>query len=185
MDGTSVFEGVAADTADDGTQPEDLAIYLRGLARYRTWFMKETPARYLGRLERILQALEEDLAALDRLLAVPEDDFLADPAYRDQALWRLFHALVAFLEVSKWLLARETAKGDRPRSFSEAFAWLAEKGVLPLERCDEYRALCRLRNRFAHSMDESPPPAAARAMVQHWLPELRAAAAHLRARYLG
>lgn len=186
MDGRPVFEEAAAGVADedDGTQAEDLAIYLEGLDRYRGWFLNETPAQYQGRLERTLGLFDEDLDALDRLVAIPEGDFLADPAYRDQAMWRLFHGMVAFLEVSKWLLARETPKGVRPRSFSDAFVWLAGEGVLPADRIDDYRALCRLRNRFAHSMDEMPAAAEARGLVLRWLQELRAVAAHLRARYL-
>lgn len=173
------LQSVDPDRAD-GTEPEDLALYLEGLDRYREWFLGEAPAQYRDRLDEILRMFDEDIAVLRRLRGLPDEAFLSDPGRAAQVLWHLFHAFVTLLETTKWLLAQGVHAGGRPESFSEAFRWLVERGALPQEKTEVYRDLCRLRNRLAHGLDRPPSAAEVRLLLFRWVPEMEQASEHLR-----
>lgn len=176
---------LSSPVADDGTEPEDLELYLADLGRYRQWRLSETPSAYLGRLELLLDSLAEDLAELERLAGLPEGAFAAEPQNLWLAYGRFFHALVAFIDGTKWLIAHEIPEGVAPRSFTEAVAVLSDRGLLPAGGSDACRELCRLRNRFAHGWDWTPSFPEMRALIVRHVPVLRDVACHLRVRYFG
>lgn len=170
--------------AEDGTAPEDLALYLADLGRYRLWRLREAPEPYLGRLERLLLVLDEDVCQMEGLAAVSLEEAGPSRGYGAQGLWHLFHALVAFLEGTKWLHARELPPGVFPGSFSESVSMLTAAGILSAEHLASYKDLCRLRNRLAHEWDWLPTDVQVRDLLTRHAPVLRHLVASQRARYL-
>lgn len=185
VDSRSVFEEAAAGVAADGTDPEDLAAYIEGLGRYREWFLRESPAEYLGRLGRLLSLMSEDIETMDRLAGVRVEGFLADPLNERAGLGALFRCLVGFLEVSRWIAGRENLMVEREtRSFADAFRMLVGAGVLPAGDFQVYRELCRVRNRLAHALWDYPRNEEIYHLIREYAPRLRAFCDAVRARYL-
>lgn len=175
--------------AADGTDNEDLELYLSGLARYQEWRLAEKPADYLIRLERLLESLAGDLQELERLrgaLAViveASEDMM--PGYGEVwlAYGRLFHALVTVVDGTKWVVAREFPDGVKPQSFNGAFRLLVEAGVLPGEDLAAYESLGRLRNRLAHAWEWQPSATEMLVSLDEVIPPIKDFLYRLRLRY--
>ncbi len=156
----------------DGTSPEDLAVFLAGWLRYRALAAREDRVRYDARLHPLLERLEEHVAALRLLAAMPPGEFLADPWRFKAAQLHLFLGLAAAIDATKWLAGKVRVRG-RPRGFADAFDLLTRAGALPVERRHVYLGMARLRNWIAHEA-VTLPPRKVRALVRFFLPELEA-----------
>lgn len=69
---------------DDGTHPEDFAVYLKTLNRYFRAAIRETPADYLARLAKLIAEAERVLPSLQRYAAWSQDEFTERYADWDQ-----------------------------------------------------------------------------------------------------
>ncbi len=155
---------------EDGTSREDLAIYLTGWRRYRALAAREDRVRYDVRARPLLARLEEHLAALRLYAAMAPAEFLADDRNAAAAQLRLFMAMAAAIDATKWLAGRAGVRG-RPRSFADAFELLVRAGALPAARRRVYAGLARFRNWMAHEAVVLPPAKVQR-LIRFYLPVL-------------
>lgn len=163
---------------EDGTSREDLAIFLAGWRRYQALAAREDRGRYDARVRPLLARLEEHLAVLRVHAAVPPEAFLADSWRAEGAQHRLFLAIAAAIDATKWLAGRVGVRG-RPRGFADAFALLVEAGALPARRRPVYVGMARLRNWVAHEAVSLPARKTHR-LIRFYLPVLEEFAACLR-----
>lgn len=166
----AVVRGRSVRGIPDGTDPEDLAIFLRGWRRYQQWAGREGRVEYDARLNPLLRRLEEHVQVLQWYAALPAEALLADRRNADGAQHRLFLALVAAIDATKWL-AGKVRVSARPWGFAQAFDLLVEAGALPAEKRAAYVGFARLRNWIAHEA-VALPPRKVRALVRHLLPLL-------------
>ncbi len=165
---------------EDGTSREDLAIFLAGWRRYRALAAREDRVRYDARARPLLARLEEHLAALRVHAAVPVEVFLTEPWRAETAEHRLFLAMAAAIDATKWLAGRAGVRA-RPRSFAGAFDLLVQAGVLAAARRRVYAGLARFRNWVAHEAVVLPPAKVQR-LIRFYLPVLEEFADYLRTR---
>ncbi len=162
----------------DRTSPEDLAIFLAGWRRYRALAACEDRVRYDARLHPLLERLEGHLTALRPYAIMPAVVFLSDRRNAGDAQHRLFLAIAAAIDATKWLAGKANVQG-RPRGFADAFDLLTRAGALPFERRRVYVGMARLRNWIAHEA-VSLPAAKAHRLLRFYLPVLDGFAACLR-----
>ncbi len=163
---------------EDGTSREDLAIFLAGWRRYRALAAREDRGRYEARARPLLERLEEHLAALRVHAAVPVEVFLTEPWRAGDAQLRLFLAMAAAIDATKWLAGKAGVRG-RPRSFADAFELLVQAGALPAGKRRVYVGLVRFRNWMAHEA-VILPPARVQRLIRFYLPVLEEFTDYLR-----
>lgn len=173
---------------EDGTHPEDFAVYLKTLKEYYLAAVREAPADYLARLAKLAAEAERVLPCLQRYVALSEDEFTARYADWDQQvriLGEYFIAVRSVVDAMKWAAGREQLP-RRPRSYSYAHVLLllCNAEVLPAERLPDLVRMVRARNAFVHHMD-NPTAGEMRGYLLDSLDAIHSLLSFLRERYLG
>lgn len=100
------------------------------------------------RISVLLHRIREEVAALRRLAARPDDDLFGDDDALPAAKYRLVVAVEAMTDVADHLIASE---GLRPSaSFADSFRSLAEGGWIEDRLADALADAARFRNLLVH-----------------------------------
>lgn len=170
---------------EEGTEPEDFAVYLETLEEYYGAAVGETPAEYLGRLAKLTAETERVLPALRRYAALPEHDFVELYAGWDEQVrivGEYFIAVRSAVDAMKWLAAREQL-ARRPRFYAHALQLLGDAGVLPAGTLPALLRMIRARNTFIHHLD-NPSAGEMHGYLQDSVAAILSLIAILRDRYL-
>lgn len=177
-----------AATEEDGTQPEDYAVYLKTLNGYHKAAMRDTPADYLARLAKLVAEAERVLPSLRSYAALSQDEFTeryADWGMQVRILGEYFIAVRSVVDAMKWLAAREgLARRPRSHSYAHALLLLCNAGVLPAEHLPDLVRMIQARNAFTHHMD-NPTAAEMRGYLLDSVGAIPSLISFLRERYLG
>jgi len=99
-------------------------------------------------LQDRLARLDEYLATLRRLAALPREELLKDPIPLGSAERHLQVAIEVCLDIANHIIAAEKLRA--PQDYADAFAVLAEAGLLPVEFLPVVQRMARFRNRLVH-----------------------------------
>ncbi len=100
------------------------------------------------RLNEILGGMKGYLANLRQLQALPTEELTGDPVKLGAAKYYLQIAIESCLDLANYLIAQHNWR--RPESMADAFAVLAENGVVDDEFLVVLRRMARFRNRLVH-----------------------------------
>lgn len=100
------------------------------------------------RVARLLQVIEEQAVQLRRLSSEPTDTLLGDPVKVAAVKYFFVVAIEASIDVSRHLAVTSGLRAAR--SFADAFAVLAENGLLDGVLADRLADMARFRNLLVH-----------------------------------
>jgi len=106
-----------------------------------------------ARLRALLDRIRDETAHLRRLAAVGRDDLLADPDLMAAAKYRFVVAIEASIDAAEHVIASEGLRA--PNDFADAFASLAEAGVIPTDLLPRLQAMARFRDLLVHGYASS------------------------------
>lgn len=117
------------------------------------------------------QEIEEAVARLTRLRAMPRDAFLRDEDARDLACYRLLVAAEAALALCYHVTARRL--GKIPQDYAGCFGLLGEAGLIDRDLAERLASMARFRNLLVH-MYWKVDYGRVYDILQHGLEDLRA-----------
>jgi len=94
------------------------------------------------------QEIEESLGRLERIKAVPREDFLKDRDLQDIACYRLLVAIEAALGLCYHVSAKQLKKV--PEEYAECFAILSDAQIIPKDLSEKLQRMARFRNLLVH-----------------------------------
>ena len=92
--------------------------------------------------------IEASLERLEAVRTLRREAFLADQDVLDLACYRLLIAIEAALQICFHVSAQQLHQA--PESYSDCFALLSEKGLLPQELAHNLQQMARFRNMLVH-----------------------------------
>lgn len=116
------------------------------------------------------QEIEESLSRLERVKAVPREDFLKDRDLQDIASYRLLVAIEAALGLCYHVAAKQLKRV--PEEYAECFAILSDAQVISKDLSENLQRMARFRNLLIH-MYWKVEYGALFELIQHHLIDLR------------
>lgn len=104
------------------------------------------------RLRPKIAHIRERLRRLGEIRARGREAFMDDELLQDAAVRNLQTAIEAVLDMANHIVARGGM--GTPASYRDAVETLLDRGILPDERGDAYRAMIGFRNRAVHLYEE-------------------------------
>lgn len=101
-----------------------------------------------GRVGKLVGAMRESVALLREIAGMPEGEFMRDKHLQGSAKYNF----IAAIEVAVCCASRLVSKSGfrSPEDYADAFAVLAEHGVLEPDFAKELQNMARFRNRLVH-----------------------------------
>ncbi len=102
----------------------------------------------VGRVERLLNEMEEALEVIGEAIGVDEDEFLRDL----RSIYAVRYSIVRIVEAASLLGSHilEVEFGVSTETYTEVFKHLARRGILSQAVAQGFRALVGLRNLLVH-----------------------------------
>jgi uncharacterized protein YutE (UPF0331/DUF86 family) len=94
------------------------------------------------------QEIEESLGRLEKIKAVPREDFLKDRDLQDIACYRLLVAIEAALGLCYHVSAKQLKRV--PEEYAECFAILSDAQIIPKDLSENLQRMARFRNLLVH-----------------------------------
>jgi len=101
-----------------------------------------------GRLRALLDRVREETGHLRRLAALPRERLLGDPDLMAAAKYRFVVAIEACIDAAEHVIASEGLRA--PIDFADAFASLADAGMIPEDLLPDLQRMARFRNLLVH-----------------------------------
>ncbi len=100
------------------------------------------------RVEKLLSSLKQAKAQLERLAALNQEEFLADPDKIASAKYNFVIAIEAAVDLCQHLIAKNNLRVAE--DYAETFRILAEAGVFSNNLLPELINMAKFRNRLVH-----------------------------------
>ncbi len=94
------------------------------------------------------QEIEESLGRLEKVKALPKEDFLKDRDLQDIVCYRLLVAIEAALGLCYHVSAKQLKKV--PEEYAECFAILSDARIIPKDLSENLQRMARFRNLLVH-----------------------------------
>lgn len=100
------------------------------------------------RMQKLISSARECTALLAELRDMAEDEFLKDRHRQSSAKYNFIAAIEAMIDLGHHLISQNRFRS--PEDYADAFAVLAENGVVERDFAEELKKMARFRNRLVH-----------------------------------